>query len=155
MMTNLRLLWYIVKKCHFEKFLLGFVIAFFVSALIIQAVEPGISTYADALWYTFVACTSIGFGDITALTFVGRILTVFIVLYEILLVSLFSGVIVSHYLEVIHRQEQYTATVLLDKLMHLTELSRGELQDIEEKAKEFDRRTPERTSPDNKTGSKR
>ena len=139
-MENIRLFWFIVKKCHFDKFLIGFVISFFVAALIIQAAEPGIGNYGDALWYTFVSCTSIGFGDFAATTFIGRILTVYITCYEILLVALLSGVIVSHYLEVIHRREDYTATVLLDKLMHLTELTPEELAKIESKAKEFDRK---------------
>ena len=139
-MSNIRMFWSIVKKCRFEKFLLGFVISFFIAALIIQGAEPGINRYSDALWYTFVACTSIGFGDLTVTSFLGRILTVYITCYEILLVALLSGVIVSHYLEVIHRQEEYTATVLLDKLLHLTELPPEELQAIEKKAREFDRR---------------
>ncbi len=135
-MGNIRLFWSIVKRCHFEKFLFGFLISFFVVAMIIQAVEPGIHNYGDALWYTFVATTTIGFGDVTVVTFPARILTVYIVVYEILLVALLSGVIISHYLEVIHRREQYTATVLLDKLEHLTELSPEELQQLETRARD-------------------
>lgn len=40
------------------------------------------------------------------------------------LVALFSGVVVSYYLEVVHRREKITATVFLDKMEHLTELVR-------------------------------
>ena len=138
-MERIRLFWSIVKRCHFEKFLLGFVVCFFAAALIIMLREPGINTYGDALWYTFVSCTSIGFGDYTCVTVLGRILTVFLTLYEILLVALLSGIIVSHYLEVIHRREKYTATVFLDKMEHLTELSREDLLEMQEKAKKIDR----------------
>ncbi len=143
-MHNIRLFWSIVKKCNFQKFFLGFLVAFFLGALLIQAFEPGISRLGDALWYLFVSCTTIGFGDMTTITFVGRMITVIITCYEIILVALLSGVIVSHYIEVIHRREEFTATVLLDKLEHLTELSQQELQEIQDRARkigrEFDRR---------------
>jgi voltage-gated potassium channel len=136
-MHNVRMLWLIIKKCHFEKFFIGFLISFFIGAAIIRACEPGISTYGEAMWYTFVACTTIGFGDFAAVTPTGRILTVYLTVYEILLVALLSGVIVSHYLEVIHRYEQITATVFLDKMQHLTELDKDELKEMEKKAKEI------------------
>ncbi len=136
-MINFRLLWTIVKRCHLEKFMLGFVAAFFLGALIILQTEAGISTYGDALWYTFVACTTIGFGDITAVTHAGRLVTVFITIYEILLVAMISGVVVTHYLEVVHTQEKQTATLFLDKAKRLTELSIEELDEIEEKVRKM------------------
>ena len=136
-MKNIRLFWSIVRRCHFENILIGFLISYFIVAGIILAVEPGIDSYGDALWYTFVASTTIGFGDVTALTFSGRLLTVFITVYEILLVALLSGVIISHYLEVIHRREKLTATVFMDKLEHLSELSPRELKEIEDRVRSF------------------
>ena len=48
-----------------------------------------------------------------------------------------SGVIVSHYLEVIHRREKYTVTVFMDKLEHLSELDAGELREIEKKVRKL------------------
>lgn len=134
-MNNFRLFWAIVKRCHFEKFLFGFIICFFASAAIICYVEKDFGHYGDALWYTFVACTTIGFGDLVSISFVGRAVTVFITLYEIVLVAILSGVVVSLYLEVIHRREKITATVFMDKMEHLTDLSQEELKELEEKAR--------------------
>ena len=136
-MVNFRLLWSIVKRCHVEKFLLLFIACFFFGALIIMGSEPKIHNYGDALWYTFVACTSIGFGDFVAITATGRIVTVFLTLYEIFLVAMLSAVVVSHYMEVIHRREKHTATVFMDKLEHLTELDKEELYEIQERAKQI------------------
>ncbi len=56
------------------------------------------------------------------------------------LVALFSGVVVSYYLEVVHRREKITATVFLDKMEHLTELSQEELKEMQDKAREFSKR---------------
>ncbi|EUC58116.1 hypothetical protein HMPREF0581_0184 [Mogibacterium timidum ATCC 33093] len=58
-------------------------------------------------------------------------------LYEIIWIAILSGVIVSHYLEVITRREKITATEFLDKLEHLTELDKNELQELSDKVREF------------------
>ena len=135
--NRVRLFWSIVRRCHMEKIFVGFIGCFVFGAFLIMCREPGIDNYADALWYTFVGCTSIGFGDFVAATHFGRIITVILTLYEIVLVALLSGVVVSHYLEVVHRREKQTATVFIDKLEHLTELDREELREIQEKAKKL------------------
>ena len=136
-MRNVRLFWGIVKHFHFERFLILFIILYLIISGIIVAVEPGIDSYGDALWYTFVASTTIGFGDYTVVTVPGRILTVLITLYGILLAAILSGVVITHYLEVINRVEKLTATVFMDKLEHLSELSRQDIKDIETKVRAF------------------
>ena len=136
-MKQIRLFWSIVKSCNAEKFTIVFFISFFIVSLVIMIIEPNISSYGDALWYSFVSCTTIGFGDEVVVTTVSRILTVYLTLYELVLVAIFSGVIVSHYLEVVDRREKLTATKFLDKLEHLSELDKEELKEIEEKVKEF------------------
>lgn len=135
--NNARLFWMIIKKCNFEKVLIAFILFFALAALIITIREPDINTYGDGLWYCFVACTSIGFGDFVAVSALGRVITVLLTLFEIVLIALLSGVIVSHYLEVIHTREKISATMFLDKLEHLSQLSDEELVEIEEKVKEF------------------
>lgn len=136
-MKKFRLFWSIVKRCRAEKITLGFFVSFFIVSLIIMIREPGICTYGQAMWYTFVSCTTIGFGDITVSTALSRLLTVYMTLYEIIWIAILSGVIVSHYLEVITRREKITATEFLDKLEHLTELDKNELQELSDKVREF------------------
>lgn len=136
-MYKFRLFWAIVRRCHFEKLLIGFFLCFFVSALIIQGVEPAIDTYGEACWYTFASCTTIGFGDFVATTFVGRLFTILITIYEIVLAAVMSGVIVTLYMEVIQKREKETTTMFLDKLSHLSELNHEELIRIENKVKKF------------------
>lgn len=136
-MKGARLFWSVVKRCHGEKAAAGFLVSILAAAFIIMVREPGIESYGDALWYTFVASTTIGFGDVTVTTALGKILTVYLTLYEMLMVAMLSGVIVSHYLEVIHRREKYTVTVFMDKLEHLSELDAGELREIEKKVRKL------------------
>lgn len=134
---RLRLLWSVIKRIGFHKVIAGFAAWFFISSFLTMLVEPGISSYGDALWYSFVACTSIGFGDLVATTFTGRLLTVILTVYEILIVAMFSGAVVSYYLEVVHRRENELIANFLDKMEHLTELSPEELREIQEKIRKF------------------
>lgn len=136
-MKNLRLLSVVIKRLQFDRIIAGFVVFLFIASAIIAAVEPGIHGLGEGLWYTFVACTSIGFGDYVAVTFVGRLLTVIVTIYEILVVAMFSGMVVSYYLEVVHRREDETLAAYLDKLEHLTELSPEELAVMQEQVKRF------------------
>lgn len=136
-MKKYRLLWFIVRRTHTDKLLYAFLVNLFVVALFITMAEPQITHYGDGLWYTFVACTTIGFGDFAAVTLIGRILTVYMAVNEILLVAIIPGVVVSYYLEVIHRRERESLTVFLDKLEHLPELSEEELREISNRVKKL------------------
>ena len=82
MMKRLKLFWMVVKRTHMDKLVYAFIFNLLAVAAIIMAVEPGINTYGDGLWYTFVACTTIGFGDFAAVTAIGRILTVYMAIHE-------------------------------------------------------------------------
>ncbi len=134
---RLRLFLSIVKRSSADKLIYTFIINLFVVALIITLIEPGIRHYGEGLWYTFVACSTIGFGDFVAVTVIGRILTVLIAINEILLMAILPGVVVSYYLEVVHRRERESATVFLDKLERLPELSKEELEEISNRIKKL------------------
>lgn len=136
-MKQIRLLWMIIKRCNADKVLYAFVISFFASAFVVMLAEPGISSYGEGMWYCFVACTTIGFGDFAAVTLIGRIATVYIALCQIMLVAILPGIIVTYYMEVIHRHEQESLTMFMDKLERLPELSREELEQIAEKVRKI------------------
>ena len=138
MMTKrARLLWRVIRRVGFDKAIYGFLAWFLLGAAVILLAEPGIVTAGDSLWYLFVASTSIGFGDLVAVTFAGRVITVITTVYEIVLVAMFSGVVVSYYLEVVHRRENETLTLFLDRLEHISEMDKEELIEIENKIKEI------------------
>ncbi len=53
--------------------------------------------YTNALWYCFAVVTTIGFGDMTATSAIGRILTVIMGVYGIIVVALITSIIVNFY----------------------------------------------------------
>ncbi|MCQ2087018.1 MAG: potassium channel family protein [Bacilli bacterium] len=83
-----------VNKVHGLDILFGLIIIVTLSSFIIPYIEPGITTVGDAWWYCFALITTIGFGDFTAVTITGRILSVIIGFYGIIIVSLLTSSIV-------------------------------------------------------------
>ena len=68
-------------------------------SLVFMKVEDKITTFPEALWYCFAVVTTIGFGDFVAVTPVGRVLTVFLGLYGIVVVAVITSIVVNFYNE--------------------------------------------------------
>ena len=99
--------------------------------------EPQVNSFGDGLWFCFVASTTIGFGDITAVTLLGRIVIVIITICGILTTAMVPGVVVAYYTEYIRAKERDTASTFLEKLEDLPNLSTEELEQLSERVKRF------------------
>jgi len=99
-LEKIKLLIDIIIKTHtFDAIvgLLAFVIAF---SFLFPMVEENITNYWDAMWYCFAVITTIGFGDFYATSLIGRILTVVLGIYGIIVVAILTSVVVNFYNEV-------------------------------------------------------
>ena len=81
------------KTAGADKIIGAYIVTFFVFALAIWIWEPGIGSYIDSLWFCFASATSIGYGDIVAVTFLGRVLTVILSVYSIAVIAIITAVI--------------------------------------------------------------
>ena len=131
-MKKLRLLWKILKSVNADKIFVGFLCFILCIAVGIEFFEPNINTYMDALWYCFTVITTIGFGDIVVVTTIGRVLTVVLSLYGILVVALIPGIIVSYFMEFQKRNSDATTEMYLEKLENLDKLDKTELKELSE-----------------------
>lgn len=68
-------------------------------SLIFMKIEPDIDTFPKALWYCFAIVTTIGFGDLVAATAIGRVLSVILGLYGIVVVAVITSIVVNFYNE--------------------------------------------------------
>jgi len=87
----------IVRKTYAAEILFGIVLLIVAFSLVFPYLEEGIATFNDALWYCFAIVTTIGFGDFSAVTPIGRILSVILGLYGIIVVALITSIIVNFY----------------------------------------------------------
>lgn len=136
-MKKLRILGEILRRTHADKILLSFVAFLFIDAFLIMLVEPDILHYGDSIWYCYVSLATIGFGDIVAKTFIGRALTILLSLYATLVIAIVTGVIVNYYMQIIQIRQKETLANLMDRLEHLPEMSKDELQELSDKVKHF------------------
>lgn len=89
----------ILKKTYALEILLGLMMLIIAFSIVLPQFEFGIPTFGDALWYCFAIVTTIGFGDFSAVTVPGRIISVILGIYGIVVVALITSIIVNFYSE--------------------------------------------------------
>jgi uncharacterized membrane protein len=84
----------------------------------------------DVLWCCFQAVTTIGYGDITVTSAVGRAIVVALSVVGILFVA-----VVSYCNELMLARRNESLALYLDKLEHLDQLTQGELAELSRKVR--------------------
>jgi len=136
-MKKLRILRMVLKKTGATRVLLGFLAFLLVTAAVLWVVEPGMTTYREALWYCYAVISTAGFGDFVAVTFVGRVCSILVTIYAIFVIAILTGVVVSFFQQSVQVQFEDSKLTFLDRLERLPELSREELEEMARKAKKL------------------
>ncbi len=93
-----------------------------IGSIAIYSVEKGatLETFYDALWWTIVTTTTVGYGDISPATGMGRIIAVILMFVGIGFIGAFTGSITSFFTEKIRANEtleKLSSDKLLDKTL--------------------------------------
>ena len=110
---------------------------FFLFAFVIYRHEAVFESYGSALWYCFELVTTIGFGEVVAVTRLGRFLSILLSVYSIGMIAIITSTVVTYHQIKIKTQENESLILFMDKLEHLPELSKEELKEISEKIKQM------------------
>ena len=79
----------------------------FISALAVFSLEPEIfDSFLDALYWATISLTTVGYGDISPVTTLGRVVTMVSAVFGIAIIALPSGVITAGYLEEMRSQAE-------------------------------------------------
>ena len=135
-----KILFQVLKNPAIYKLLAGYFITFFVIALVIFLREGKIRSYGDALWYCFVSCTTIGFGDLVVSTLISKILTVVLYLYSIIIIAVVTAVITQYFIEIAKNHRDESVSLFLDDLENLSSLPPERLDELSAKVRELRRR---------------
>ena len=127
---NLKLLKKIVRKTFAGEILFGLLLLILSFSVAITSLEPSITDFGDALWYCFAIVTTIGFGDLVATSIFGRLLSVILGIYGIIVVSIVTSIIVNFYSEVKTNVDDE------DELENGKADGEEEQEDVEDKAEE-------------------
>ena len=133
-MKNTELFYLIFKQTSMGRFLLSFVIFFLAACLVMYWTDPSITSYADALWFGFMVCTTIGFGDYTVVHPVARLTAAFLGVYGIVLTGFVCGVAGSYLYEKMKQDKNESYGQMLWKLEHLDSLDEHQVAQLQNKA---------------------
>jgi len=98
----------VIVKTYAAEILAGLMIAVVGASILLPAFEPGIETFGDGLWYSFMLVTTIGFGDMTAVTPAGRLISVAVGIYGIVAMALITSILVNVYNESKEKENKET-----------------------------------------------
>lgn len=112
--------------------LLGLMIAF---SFVFPMVEENITSFWDGLWYSFAVITTIGFGDFVAQTAIGRVLTVILGLYGIVIVAIITSVIVNFYNAVSDKKTEKKVDEIVQSVIEAKEEKEESLEKTTKKRK--------------------
>ena len=135
-MKRIKVLGSVLKRTRADKIIIGFIVFIFAIAAVIQLVEPDINRYGDAL-YCYAVISTAGFGDVVAVTFIGKMCSVLLTIYSLFVVAIATGVVVNFYTQMVELQRKETLAMFMDQLERLPELSREELENISRKVRQF------------------
>ena len=115
----------VIRKSLVDEIVLGLLILVLLCSIYFTIIEPNITSYVDALWYSFAVITTIGFGDVYVVTTFGRILSVILGISGIAVVAVFTSVIVNFYNEMNKRREERALKKIVE------EVKKEEIAEIE------------------------
>jgi voltage-gated potassium channel len=61
--------------------------------------NKAVGSFGDALWWAFVTVTTVGYGDVSPVTFEGRIIAVILMLTGIGVIGIFTASVASYFFE--------------------------------------------------------
>lgn len=92
----MRPIYAVIKENQLERTITFAFLLIFVVSIPISLVEPNINEYGDAIWWSIVTMTTVGYGDISPETGLGRTLAVLLMLVGIGVIGMVTGSIASY-----------------------------------------------------------
>ena len=96
---KLDIFWQVVRKTNAAEILFGMLLLIIAFSLVLPILEDDIPDFASALWYCFAIISTIGFGDVAAVSILGRAMSAILGLCGLVVVSVIMSIVVNFYNE--------------------------------------------------------
>lgn len=125
-------LYAILRTNHLDRMILATVILIFGSSLVIYQIEDTIPSYADGVWWAVVTATTVGYGDLSPETTIGRLIAVILMIFGIGLLGTVTSAVAAFFMnkkETARQEETDEAIMYLKRnLDQIAELSNEEIE---------------------------
>ena len=91
--------WKVVRKTNAAEILFGMLLLIIAFSLVLPILEEDIPDFTSALWYCFAIISTIGFGDVAAVSFLGRAMSAILGICGLVVVSVVMSIVVNFYNE--------------------------------------------------------
>ncbi|WP_245570131.1 potassium channel family protein [Halalkalibacillus halophilus] len=119
----------IIKTNGLDKLIGISVILIFISSVPILYTESSIETYQEAVWWSIVTSTTVGYGDLSPETALGRMIAVTLMFFGIGLIGMVTGSIATYFIKE-DTSENETINYINAQLKHFENLSEDEIERI-------------------------
>ena len=130
-MKEFELFWMIFRRTHMNQFLIGFLVFYVISCLLMFLLDPSLTTLGDAFWFGFMLVTTIGFGDFTVISMPARIIAAMLAVYGIMIIAFICGVGSTYLLESLRSKRNESVSDMLWQLEHLDKLSDEQITSLQ------------------------
>ena len=130
-MKEFELFWLIFRRTHMNQFLIGFLVFYVISCLLMFLLDPSLTTLGDAFWFGFMLVTTIGFGDFTVISLPARIIAAMLAVYGIMIIAFICGVGSTYLLESLRSKRNESVSDMLWQLEHLDKLSDEQITSLQ------------------------
>jgi voltage-gated potassium channel len=121
----------ILKTNGLDKLLIVAIILLFIVPIPIVLVEPSIETFSDALWWAVVTTTTVGYGDISPVTPLGRVLAVVLMMVGIGIIGTFTSAITSYFNKQNKLPHGKQILALINAIEEIENLTKGDAELIQ------------------------
>jgi voltage-gated potassium channel len=119
----------IIKTNGLDRVLSAAGIMIFLSSILITYLEPNIQNFSDGVWWSIVTTTTVGYGDISPTTAVGRIIAVFLMLIGVGLIGMITSSITTFFVRE-NKPNNTQVEFIMDKLKSLDGLGEKEINQL-------------------------
>lgn len=119
----------ILKTNGLDKVLTASVILIIFAGASVTVIEPGIDNFGDGIWWAVVTTTTVGYGDISSSTALGRLLAAVLMLSGIGLIGMLTSSLTTFFIRE-QKETNPTVTFIKSQLDRYKELNPQEIKEL-------------------------
>ncbi|MFB1051810.1 potassium channel family protein [Paraliobacillus sp. JSM ZJ581] len=119
----------ILKTNGLDKLIYTSFTLIFISSLIVTYSEPNITSFADGVWWSIVTTTTVGYGDISPSTIIGRVVAVILMIVGIGLIGMLTSSITTFFIKE-NNVKIKSVSFIQDQLNNFEDLSSEDINEM-------------------------